>query len=562
MPGARVSSVIEVTVSQEGVQLAMNNLSSANYEPLSPLRFLERSAEVFPDKLAIVCGERRFTYGEFADEATRIARALQASGVQPGDRVAYLCPNVAELLIAHFAVPLAGAVLVAINTRLSADEVGFICKHSGSRVLIVDEELLPNVVGAPNLGDVGEVFVVGDAAGVAAGDGAAPRNYGELRGRGSVEPLPWAVQDELAMITINYTSGTTGDPKGVAYSHRGAYLNALGELLHSEHSASSVYLWTLPMFHCNGWCTTWAVTGIGGTHICLRAVRGDDIWRLIDEHGITHLNGAPAVMTTIVRAPQAHQLQRPLTATVAGAAPSPRMIAEMEALGARVIHVYGLTEVYGPYSMCQWQPEWPSLSPDERALKLSRQGVGMVTAQRLRVVDPDFNDVPADGVTMGEIAMRGNDVMIGYFNDEQATERAFEGGWFRSGDLGVVHPDGYVELLDRAKDIVISGGENISTIEVEQALMSHSAVADAGVIAVADERWGERPKGYVVLAEGATVEPQELIDHVRSLIARYKAPDTIVFVDALPRTSTGKLQKFELRARDREGASATAPVEG
>ncbi len=538
----------------------MDSLSSANFEPLSPLRFLERSAEVFPTKLAIVCGERRFTYREFADETTRIARALQASGVQPCDRVAYLCPNVAELLIAHFAVPLAGAVLVAINTRLSADEVGFICRHSGARLLVVDEELLPNAVGADNLGDVTELFALGDASTPPGDNGVKPRAYEELQARGSLEPLPWAVPDERATITINYTSGTTGDPKGVAYTHRGAYLNALGELLHSEHSPSSVYLWTLPMFHCNGWCTTWAVTGIGGTHVCLRAVRGDDIWRLIDEHGVTHLNGAPAVMTTIARAPEAHQLEQPLTATVAGAAPSPTMIAEMAALGARVIHVYGLTEVYGPYSVCEWQPDWPTLPPDERAVKLSRQGVGMITAQRLRVVDPDMNDVPADGVTMGEIAMRGNDVMKSYFRDEAATERAFEGGWFRSGDLGVVHPDGYVELLDRAKDIVISGGENISTVEVEQALVSHPAVADAGVIGVPDERWGERPRGYVVLAEGASVGERELIDHVRSQIARYKAPDTIKFVDSLPRTSTGKLQKFELRARDQ--ASVPDGVEG
>ncbi len=530
----------------------MNTLPSANYEPLSPLRFLERSLEVFPDKVAIICGERRFTYQQFADEATRTARALHASGVQAGDRVAYLCPNVAELLIAHFAVPLAGAVLVAINTRLSADEVGFICRHSGARLLVVDEELLPNAVGADSLGDVAKLFVLGDPSAATGDNGVRPQSFEELRARGSLEPLPWAVGDEHDTITINYTSGTTGDPKGVAYSHRGAYLNALGELLHSEHSASSVYLWTLPMFHCNGWCTTWAVTGIGGTHVCLRAVRSDEIWRLIDEHGVTHLNGAPAVMTTISRAPEAHPLTGPLTATVAGAAPSPTMIAEMEALGARVIHVYGLTEVYGPYSICQWQPDWPALPPAERAVKLSRQGVGMVTAQRLRVIDADMNDVPADGVTMGEIAMRGNDVMKGYFRDQDATARAFEGGWFRSGDLGVVHPDGYVELLDRAKDIVISGGENISTVEVEQALLSHPAVADAGVIGVPDERWGERPRGYVVLAEGATADPQELIDHVRAQIARYKAPDTIMFVDALPRTSTGKLQKFELRARDRE----------
>ena len=522
---------------------------AANFQPLTPLRFLERSAAVFPDKLAIVCGDRRFTYREFADEATRIARALQASGIQPGDRVAYLCPNLAELLIAHFAVPLAGGVLVAMNVRLSADEVGYISRHSGAKLLIVAEELLPSVPDGGSLGRVGEVIVISDAS--AGSDGARPlRDYGEFRLRGSGDPLPWTVDDELATISINYTSGTTGDPKGVVYTHRGAYLNSLGEVIHSAHSSSSVYLWTLPMFHCNGWCTTWGVTAVGGTHVCLRAVRPDVIWRLMDDEGVTHLNGAPAVMTSIARAPEAHPFKHEVTATTGGAAPSPTFVAEMEDLGARVIHVYGLTEVYGPYSQCDWQPEWPDLVPQERARKLARQGVGMVTAERMRVVDPDMNDVPADGATMGEIVMRGNGVMKGYFRDEDATEVAFTGGWFHSGDLGVMHPDGYVELMDRAKDIVISGGENISTVEVEQALVSHPAVVDAAVIGIPDDRWGERPKAFVVLGAGQRAGDRELIDHVRSRIAHYKAPDTIEFITALPRNSTGKVQKYELRHRE------------
>jgi len=524
----------------------------ANFQPLTPLRFLERSAAVFPDKLAIVCGERRLSYRDFAEEATRIARALQASGIEPGDRVAYLCPNIAEVLIAHFAVPLAGAVLVALNTRLSADEVGYICRHSGAKQLIVAEELLTSVPGADSLGDVGEVFVIPDpdSDSVGAADGDLPlRAYEELRARGSLEPLPWTVEDELTPITINYTSGTTGDPKGVVYIHRGAYLNALGEVIHSEHSPSSVYLWTLPMFHCNGWCTTWGVTAIGGTHVCLRAVRPEVIWRLMDDEGVTHLNGAPAVMTSIARAPEAHPFDHKVTITTAGAAPSPTMIAELEALGAHVIHVYGLTEVYGPYSLCEWQPEWHELEPSERARKLARQGVGMIHAERMRVVDLDMNDVPADGITMGEIVMRGNDVMKGYYRDQEATDQAFAGGWFHSGDLGVMHPDGYIELMDRAKDIVISGGENISTVEVEQTLLSHPAVADAAVVGVPHERWGERPKAYVVLIAGQLVDERELIDHVRARIAHFKAPDTIEFLTALPRTSTGKIQKFELRHR-------------
>jgi len=532
----------------------------ANFEPLTPLRFLERSADVFPDKLAIVSGERRSTYREFADEATRIARALQASGIGPGDRVAYLSPNLAELLIAHFAVPLAGGVLVAMNTRLASSEVGYISAHSGARLLFVADELLPTVAGADSLGDVEEVIVISDSD-VAPQDGGGPRRcaYGQFRGRGSLEPLPWTVDDELTVISINYTSGTTGDPKGVAYTHRGAYLNSLGELIHSEHSSSSVYLWTLPMFHCNGWCTTWAVTGIGGTHVCLSAVRPDLIWQLIDEHGVTHLNGAPAVMTSIARAPEAHPFGRPVTITTAGAAPSPTMIAELEALGAHVIHVYGLTEVYGPYSVCEWQPDWHQLEPRERARKLARQGVGMLTAQRMRVVDGEMNDVPADGITMGEIVMQGNDVMKGYFRDPEATEHAFAGGWFHSGDLGVMHPDGYVELLDRAKDIVISGGENISTVEVEQTLLSHPAVIDVAVIGIAHEHWGERPKAFVVLEAERVVGEDELIEHVRARIAHFKAPDTIEFVTALPRTSTGKVQKYELRqqamAEQREGVT-------
>ena len=530
----------------------------ANFQSLTPLRFLERSAAVFPEKLAIVCGDRRLTYREFAEEATRIGRALQASGIEPGDRVAYLSPNIAEMLIAHFAVPLAGGVLVAMNVRLSADEVGYISRHSGAKLLIVAEELLPSMQGADSRGDVTEVVVIpgsGSDTATSSDDGLPLRAYEAFRGRGSDEPLPWTVAEEQATISINYTSGTTGDPKGVSYTHRGAYLNSLGEIIHSGHSSASVYLWTLPMFHCNGWCTTWGVTAAGGTHVCLRGVRPDAIWRLIDAEGVTHLNGAPAVMTSIARAPQAHPFEHEVTVTTGGAAPSPTFVAEMEALGARVIHVYGLTEVYGPYSTCDWQPDWPALDAPARAQKLARQGVGMVTTERVRVVDPDMNDVPADGATMGELVMCGNGVMKGYFRDEEATELAFTGGWFHSGDLGVMHPDGYVELMDRAKDIVISGGENISTVEVEQALLSHPAVVDAAVIGIPDDRWGERPKAFVVLGDGQAADEGELIDHVRSRIAHYKAPDVIEFLTAVPRNSTGKVQKSTLRKHERANQS-------
>ncbi|HEY2717881.1 MAG TPA: acyl--CoA ligase family protein [Solirubrobacterales bacterium] len=522
---------------------------SASFEPLTPLRFLHRAAEVFGEKTAIVDGDRRFDYRQMASHAERLARSLLASGVEPGDRVAYLCPNTAEMLAAHFGVPLAGAVLVAVNTRLAAEEVRYICDHSGARVLVVHGSLLDSVAPVAAALETVEEVVTIDAGESPELGGARQLDYRELLGRAGEEPLSWAVEDELATISINYTSGTTGRPKGVMYSHRGAYLNALGEVIHSEHTSSSVYLWTLPMFHCNGWCTTWGVTAVGATHVCLPAVRAEEIWRLIDEEGVTHLNGAPAVLTAIAHAPEAHPLGRRLTVTTAGAAPSPTTIAEMEALGAHVIHVYGLTEVYGPYSVCEWQPGWEELESGERSRLLARQGVGMVQAERLRVVDEQLRDVPADGQTMGEIVMRGNNVMKGYFRDPEATEAAFAGGWFHSGDLGVMHPDGYVQLLDRAKDIVISGGENISTVEVEQAICSHPAVLEAAVIGVPDERWGERPKAFVVLQPGGEVGEAELIEHVKGAIARFKAPDQIAFLEELPRTSTGKVQKYELRKR-------------
>ncbi len=527
-------------------------MPTVSHSSLTPLRFLERSAEVYPDKVAIVHGDRRTSYRDFAGEATRLARALQASGIEPGDRVAYLCPNIPELLIAHFGVPLAGAVLVAINTRLSSEEVRYICNHSGAKLLVVDSELEAIIEPVKDeLETVTEIVTVSDPGAEPDGsESPAGVRYQDLLERGSDEPLAWTVEDELATISINYTSGTTGKPKGVMYTHRGAYLNGLGEVLYSEHSPDSVYLWTLPMFHCNGWCTPWAVTAIGGRHVCLRAVEGKRIWQLLDQEEVTHLNGAPPVLSTLVNADEAHELERRLVITTAGAPPNPKTIAKCEEINGRVVHVYGLTETYGPYSVCQWQPDWKDLPVEERAGLLSRQGVGMVQADRLRVVDDEMKDVPADGETIGEIVMRGNNVMKGYFDDEEATDEAFAGGWFHSGDLGVVESDGYVRLMDRAKDVVISGGENISSVEVEQALLSHDAVAEAAVVGVPDEEWGERPKAFVVLAEGEQADEQEMIDHVRSSIAHYKAPKEVVFLDELPKTSTGKVQKFELREHE------------
>jgi fatty-acyl-CoA synthase len=531
---------------------------STSVAPLTPLMFLERTSRVFPEKTAIVHGERRISYRDFAAETTRLAHSLRASGIGPGDRVAYLCPNIPEMLVAHFAVPLAGAVLVAINTRLAPDEVRYICDHSGAKLIVADAELHATLAPvAGELETVREVVTVVDPMAESGGDGvlAGPR-YQDMLERGSDEPLDWSVADELATISINYTSGTTGRPKGVMYTHRGAYLNALAEVIHSEHTPASVYLWTLPMFHCNGWCTPWGVTAIGGRHVCLRAVRGERIWELLGQEGVTHLNGAPTVLTAIATADEARPLDRPLVVTTAAAPPSPTIIARLESLGARIIHVYGLTETYGPYSVCEWQPGWEELETEARAKLLSRQGVGMISADRLRIVDEQMNDVPADAETMGEVVMRGNNVMKGYFADEEATTKAFRGGWFHSGDLGVMHPDGYVELRDRAKDVVISGGENISTIEVEQAIVSHDAVLEAAVIGVPDEQWGERPKAFVVLRPGSEAVEQELIDHCRARIARYKAPKAIEFIDELPKTSTGKVQKFELREREWAGQEA------
>ncbi len=524
-------------------------MTAVSFTPLTPLAFLGRSAEVFPDKDAVIYGDRRLSYREFADQTTRVANALRASGIEPGDRVAYLLPNVPEMLVAHFAVPLAGAVLVAINTRLSTEEVRYILDHSGSKLLVVDAALWNRVAPvADELQSVQEIVTVQDPA--AENDEAGGVDYEEFRSRGSTDELPWAVDDETGVISINYTSGTTGKPKGVQYTHRGAYLNALGEVIHSQHGPESVYLWTLPMFHCNGWCTPWALVAIGGTQVCLREIRGDVIWRLIDEHDVTHLNGAPTVVTTIMNAEEKPELDRALVVTTAGAPPSPTTILQMEQMGFRIVHVYGLTETYGPYSLNQWQSAWADLDAEERAKLQARQGVGMVQAERLRVVDGAVNDVPADGETMGEIVMRGNNVMAGYFDDEEGTEKAFEGGWFHSGDLGVMHPDGYVELRDRAKDVVVSGGENISTVEVEQAIQSHPAVLEAAVIGVPDEKWGERPKAFVVLKDGEQADEDELLEHVKNAIARYKAPKAVEFVDELPKTSTGKVQKFELREKE------------
>jgi fatty-acyl-CoA synthase len=530
--------------------------------PLTPLVFLGRAAEVFPDREAVVYGERRMTYTQLSEEVTRVAHALRACGVEPGDRVAYLLPNIPEMLVAHFAVPLAGGVLVAVNTRLAPPEVHYILQHSGATVLVVDaalHRLVKSVLAdLPELRQV--VTVVDPASGAERLPEVAGIDYAELCAMGNDDPLPWTVEDERSTISINYTSGTTGRPKGVMYHHRGAYLNSLAEIIHSRHGARTRYLWTLPMFHCNGWCTAWAITAIGGTHVCLRAVDVDLIWDLLDNEGITHLNGSPTVLVSIANSSRVHTLDQEVVVTTAGAPPSPTVISTMDAIGATVVHVYGLTETYGPYTICEPQDGWDALDVAARSKLLSRQGVGMIVTDGIRVVDEQMRDVPRDGETLGEVVMRGNNVMSGYFADPEATADAFRGGWFHSGDLGVWHPDGYLELRDRAKDIIISGGENISTIEVEAAIDSYPGVLEVAVVSHPDAKWGERPKAFVVLKPGEAPTAEQIIAHVRTQIAHYKAPDLIEFVESLPKTATGKIRKVELR--DAEWAGHDSRVQG
>ena len=514
--------------------------------PLTPLEFARRARRLYPEREAVVDGDLRLTYREFFERCDRWSAALQKLGVRPGDRVAYIAPNTHAQLESFYAVPQIGAVVVPINYRLTPADFTYLIQHSGAKVVCAHSDYLDAVDSIRGeLPDV-QAFVALESPRAGWLDyeallAASPATFDRPEIR------------ETDLITINYTSGTTSRPKGVMITHRNAYMNAVGTLVHHPMSCADRYLWTLPMFHANGWCTTWGVTAVGATHVCLRAVRGAEIWRLVDAEEITHLNGAPTVLTTIAAAPEAAPLKRPLTITTAGAPPSPTILSELDQLGARTVHVYGLTETYGPVSVCELQPGWEALDGAERARLLSRQGVGMLIAESLRVVDEQMNDVPADGETMGEIVMRGNSTMVGYFDDEAATAKAFAGGWFHSGDLGVMHADGYVELRDRAKDIIISGGENISTVEVEQAVVSHEAVLEAAIIGVPDPKWGERPKAFVVLRPGASVSEQDLIAHVCAKIARYKAPAAVAFMEDLPKTSTGKVQKFELREREWAG---------
>jgi fatty-acyl-CoA synthase len=507
---------------------------------LTPVSFLRRSAATFPDRTAVVHGSRRYTYREFEERVDRLAQGLLAAGLERDDRVAFLAPNTPAVLEAHYGVPAAGGVLVAINTRLNSEEVGYILGHSGARFLFVDAELeaVTEPLDLPSL----TVVRIDDT-------GAPGDPYEDFLAEASPEPPPDWLEDEEETISINYTSGTTGRSKGVMYTHRGAYLNALGEVITTSMTFDTVYLWTLPMFHCNGWCFTWAVTAVAGRHVCLRKVDPGRIWDLLESEGVTHFNGAPTVHIGVVNDSAAHRLERQVTVTVAGAPPSPTLLGQLDELNFRPVHVYGLTETYGPYTVCDWHEEWADLPAEERARRLARQGQAYVIADPVRVVDEQVADVPRDGETLGEVVMRGNDVMKGYFDQPDVTEDAFRGGWFHSGDLGVMHPDGVIELRDRKKDIIISGGENISTIEVEQMVARHPAVLECAVVAVPDEKWGERPKAFVTLKPDQSATAEEIIDFCREHLAHFKCPASVEFSE-LPKTSTGKVQKFVLREKE------------
>ena len=512
-------------------------------DELTPVSFLRRSAHVFPEKVAVVHGDRRYTYREFEERVNRLASRLRDAGLQKGDRVAFLAPNIPPLLEAHFAVPASGCVLVPINTRLGSEEVGHILEHSGSKMLFVDAELEKLVEPLDTSGI--EIVRIDDT-----GEPGDP--YEDYLADGSPETLPSVLEDEEETIAINYTSGTTGKPKGAMYSHRGAYLNALGVATGIEMNSRSVYLWILPMFHCDGWCFPWGVTSMAATHVCLRKVEPDKIWDLLEAEGVTHYCAAPTVQIGMVNHEKAHRMEWEVATAIGGAPPSPTLLGQFQDLNIRPIHLYGLTETYGPATICAWHEDWDELSVEEQAGMLARQGQAHVISHLARVVDEEMNDVPRDGETLGEIVTRGNTVMKGYLNNEEATQEAFKGGWYHSGDVAVWHPDGYVEIRDRSKDVIISGGENISSIEIEQVVDKHPAVLECAVVAIPDEKWGERPKAFVALKEGKEATEQEIIDFCKERMARFKAPAAVEFGD-LPKTSTGKVQKFVLRDKEWAG---------
>jgi fatty-acyl-CoA synthase len=496
----------------------------------TPLDFLVRAEIMYGRRTAVVDGDRHLSYAEFGDRCRRAGGFLESCGIRPGDRVATLARNSVMMLEAHYAVPGIGAVLVPLNHRLTPSEIRTLLEHAGVRLILFDDIFE----------DVAKQF---DVPSVSAAE------YEQAIA--SAVPTMRAVADEHELLSINYTSGTTGRPKGVMYDHRGAYFQSLAMVAHSRLRIGSTFLWTLPMFHCNGWTYTWAVTASGGTHVCLDVVEPARIWNLVEELGITHLNAAPTVLISLAN----HELARrvggdqPLSVATGGAPPSPTLLSRLAGLNIDVTHLYGLTETYGPAAVCDWHPEWSRLPSEDQARLKARQGNANILGGYARVVGPDGIDVPADGVTIGEVCLRGNNVMRGYFRDPEATRDAIRDGWFHSGDLAVMHPDGYLELRDRSKDIIISGGENIASIEVEQALVAHPDVIEVAVVAMNHEHWGEVPAAFVVARQGATVDESAVIEFVRGKLAGFKVPKRIIVVDELPKTATGKIQKFVLRDR-------------
>ncbi|MCB5198471.1 acyl-CoA synthetase [Loktanella sp. TSTF-M6] len=533
----------------------------ANHQPLSPLTFLERAASVFPEHTAIVHGALRRSYAEFYRRSRQLASALTQAGIGRGDTVSALLANTPAMLECHYGVPMCGAVLHSINTRLDAAIIAFQLDHAGAKLVIADREFMPLMQDALALATVKPVLIQYDDPEFTEPTAAVDALDYEAFVAGGAPDFAWLMPlDEWDAIAINYTSGTTGDPKGVVSHHRGAYLLAQGNALTASMPKHAVYLWTLPMFHCNGWCFPWTLSAIIGTHVCLRQVRAEPIWTALADEGVTHLCGAPIVMSLMIQAPAAakRNLHRTVQFFTAAAPPPEKVLADMKTAGFDVVHLYGLTETYGPAVVNDWHDSWSDLPLAEQARLKSRQGVRYLPLEQLDVLDPDtMMPVPRDGRTMGEVMFRGNVVMKGYFRNPQATQEAFAGGWFHSGDLGVMHPDGYIQLKDRSKDVIISGGENISSIEVEEVLYRHPDVAVVAVVAMPHDRWGETPCAFVELSAGANVDPDQLRDWCRSNLAGYKVPGRIVFMP-IPRTTTGKIQKFVLREQARALAAEVA----